>query len=57
LIFRSGSFEIDISISTGVEIGLDKELSESFIPVRQVSGESKLVLCDAEDGVQKIGFI
>jgi hypothetical protein len=31
LIFRGGSFEL--LISTGVEIGLDKKLSESFVPV------------------------
>jgi hypothetical protein len=55
LIFQGGSFEL--LISTGVEIGLNKELTESFIPVRQVGGESKIVLCDAGNGVEKIGFL
>jgi hypothetical protein len=52
--FRGGSFEL--LISAGVEIDLDEELSESFVPVRRVGGESKLVLNDARDGV-KIGFL
>jgi hypothetical protein len=55
LVFRSRSFEL--LISTGVEIGLDKELSESFLPVRRVGSKSKLVLCDAGNGVEKIGFL
>jgi hypothetical protein len=55
LVFSSRRFEL--LISTGVEIGLDKELTESFIPVRRVGSESKLVLRDAGNGIQKIRFL
>jgi hypothetical protein len=55
LVFGGRRFEL--LISTGVEIGLDKELTESFIPVRRAGSESTLVHRDAGNGVQKIGFL
>jgi hypothetical protein len=45
LVFGGRRFELLISI--GIEIGLDEELMESFIPIRRVVSENKIVLRDA----------